>query len=149
MSACGVEWGNHVPWCQKVGGPFCSFGGAPVPTEILGQFANGHRLEYGMPQDPCHPSAMIRGPDGGNALKGSNRRLSRLALISTAVLTQTTVPQVVAAVSSSVLLTVVQTLRLQNRPVLDYVHRAIVARRAGPSRSAIAEPSGALNGYDQ
>jgi len=29
------------------------------------------------------------------------------------------------------MLTVVQTLRLQNRPVLDYVHRAIVARRAG------------------
>ena len=29
------------------------------------------------------------------------------------------------------MLTVVQTLRLQNRPVLDYLHRAIVAHRAG------------------
>ncbi len=29
------------------------------------------------------------------------------------------------------LLTVVRTLRLQDRPVLDCVHRAIVARRAG------------------
>jgi RNA polymerase sigma factor (sigma-70 family) len=29
------------------------------------------------------------------------------------------------------MLTVVQTLRLQNRPVLDYVHRASVAHRAG------------------
>jgi hypothetical protein len=28
-------------------------------------------------------------------------------------------------------LTVVQTLRLQKRPVLDYLHRAIVAHRAG------------------
>jgi transposase len=29
------------------------------------------------------------------------------------------------------MLTVVQTLRLQNRPVLDYLHRTIVAHRAG------------------
>jgi hypothetical protein len=29
------------------------------------------------------------------------------------------------------MLTVVQTLRLQKRPVLDYLHRAIVAHRAG------------------
>jgi len=32
---------------------FRSFGGgAQFPTEILGQFAIGHRLKDGMPQDP-------------------------------------------------------------------------------------------------
>ncbi len=41
------------PGCQKVGGHFRSFGGgAQFPIEILGQFANGHRLKAGMPQDP-------------------------------------------------------------------------------------------------
>ncbi len=41
------------PLCQKEAGSFRSFGGgAQLPTEILGQFANGHRLKAGMPQDP-------------------------------------------------------------------------------------------------
>jgi len=40
-------------------------GGAQFPTEILGQFANRHRLKDGNRKTPCQPSAMIRGPDGG------------------------------------------------------------------------------------
>jgi len=40
------------------------------------------------------------------------------------------------------MLTVVQTLRLQNRPVLDYVHRAIVARRAGLPAAQLLSQAG-------
>ena len=35
------------------------------------------------------------------------------------------------------ILTAVQTLRLQNRPVLDYLHRALVARRAGKASPSL------------
>ena len=47
------------------------------------------------------------------------------------------------------MLTVVQTLRLQNRPVLDYLHRAIVAHRAGLLAPQLLSQAGHLNGYDQ
>jgi len=47
------------------------------------------------------------------------------------------------------MLTVVQTLRLQNRPVLDYMHRAIVAHRAGLfAPQLLGHAGGRLNGYD-
>jgi len=46
------------------------------------------------------------------------------------------------------MLTVIQTLRLQKRPVLDNLHRAIVARRGQPSRFAITGPCWGLNGYN-
>jgi transposase len=40
------------------------------------------------------------------------------------------------------MLTVVQTLRLQNRPVLDYLDRAIVAHRAGLPAPQLLGPTG-------
>ena len=47
---------NHVPLVPESGWSLLLlWWGAEFPTEILGQFANGHRLEYGMPQDPLPP----------------------------------------------------------------------------------------------
>ena len=43
--------------------------------------------------------------------------------------------------------TVVQTPRLQKRPVLDYLYRAIVGASLRPARPAITGPGGGLNGY--
>jgi len=40
------------------------------------------------------------------------------------------------------MLTVVQTLRLQNRPVLDYLHCAIVAHRAGLPAAQLLSQAG-------
>jgi len=61
--AKGATHGSLVPesgWPHPLRG-----GGAQFPTEILGQFANRHRLKDGNRKTPCQPSAMIRGPDGG------------------------------------------------------------------------------------
>ncbi len=40
------------------------------------------------------------------------------------------------------MLTVVQTLRLQKRPVLDYLYRAVVAYRSGTPAPALLLPQG-------
>jgi hypothetical protein len=45
------------------------------------------------------------------------------------------------------MLTGVQTLQSQKRPVLEYVYRALVAHRAGLTRLAITGPSSELIGY--
>ena len=46
------------------------------------------------------------------------------------------------------MLTVVQTLRLQKRPVLDYLYRAIVAHRSGLPAPQLLGQAWGLNGYE-